>query len=329
MSFRDLAPHRIVGALARLLSSATVLGLLAATAVAFAITEGAKLTKSPITGPIRVTKVFSPKSPLAEFRVAHVDFRLRARDRVTVWVENSKGQNVDTLLDDRSLRAGSHVALAWSGLAADGELEPDGVYSPVVKLAQKHLTTHLPNPIRLDTKAPVITVPKVHAIISPDGDGHKDRFTVHYRIDESAHAILIVRHGAASQRVEFTRTQKPAGTLVWNGKLGRPPTAVRPGTYVLSVAAQDAAGNISLAYPFAVVGVRYVALARSRVVVEHGRRFAIRVSTDAPTVEWRLHGRSGVARRGTLHFTAPRKPGIYYLYVLVANHAARCQVVVQ
>jgi hypothetical protein len=315
--------------LARLLSSATVLGLLAATAVAFAITEGAKLTKSPITGPIEVTKVFSPKSPLAEFRVAHVDFRLRTRDKVTVWIENADGQNVDTLLDDRSLRAGSHVVLAWDGLAADGVLAPDGVYSPVVKLAHKHLTTHLPNAIVLDTKPPKITVPKVHAIISPDGDGHKDRFTVHYRISESAHAILLVRHGTESQRVEFTRTQKPAGTLIWNGELGHPAKAVRPGAYVLSVAAQDAAGNLSVAYPFAVVTVRYVSLGRSRVVVEHGRRFAIRVSTDAPTVQWKLHGRSGVARRGTLHFTAPKTPGTYNLYVFVANHAARCQVVVR
>ena len=52
---------------------------------------------------------------------------------------------------------------------------PDGVYKPVVKLERSHRTLVLPNPIRLDTKPPVITVRKTpHAIISPDGDGHND-----------------------------------------------------------------------------------------------------------------------------------------------------------
>ena len=93
-------------------------------------------------------------------------------------------------------------------------------------------------------------------------------------------------------------------------------------------AAQDAAGNVSKPLPFAIAQVRYVVLARSRVVVRPGGKFALRVSTDAPTVQWRLNGGSGVKRRGTLHFRAPRKRGVYHLYVTVANHSAKCAVVV-
>jgi hypothetical protein len=64
------------------------------------------------------------------------------------------------------------------------------------------------------------------------------------------------------------------------------------------------------------------------VLAKPGTRFAIRVSTDAPTVRWVLGGRGGFARRGTLRLAAPRKPGAYTLYVNVNGHAAKAAVVV-
>jgi hypothetical protein len=62
--------------------------------------------------------------------------------------------------------------------------------------------------------------------------------------------------------------------------------------------------------------------------VRPGGRFAIRVSTDAPSLQWRLNGRSGVERSGTLRFRAPRSAGVYHLFVYAAGHAAKCAVVV-
>ena len=79
---------------------------------------------------------------------------------------------------------------------------------------------------------------------------------------------------------------------------------------------------------FAIAQVRYVTLARTRVVVRPGGRFALRVSTDAPQVDWRLHGRSGTLPRGTLHLRAPKAAGVYRLYVSVGSHSAVCSVVV-
>jgi hypothetical protein len=309
--------------LARVLSTATVLGLLAATAVAFAITERAKLTLSPIKGTYVTNQPFSPKAG----RNATVRFRLRRRERLTVWIEDRHGNRVRTLLEPRTYRAGSTIDLVWDGLDDSGVLAPDGVYRPVVKLETTHLTTTLPNPIRVDTKLPAITVPHpLHPILSPDGDHHGDVFRVRYRISERARAILFARVAGKDVRVELTHTQKPAGELEWNGKVKGTP--LRPGAYLLSVAAQDVAGNVSKPYPFAVADIRYVSLGRKRVVVRPRGRFAIRVSTDAPTVRWKLHGRSGIARRGTLHFTAPKASGVYFLYVMVGSHAARCAVVV-
>jgi hypothetical protein len=312
---------------ARVLSTAVVLALLAATAVAFAITEGAKLTKSPIRGTV-VTPIFSPDSVLPDKRTARVAFRLRTRERLTVWIRDAGGRRVRTLLPPRTFARNAKVDVDWDGFGDGGIVEPDGVYMPVVKLERSHRTIVLPSEITLDTKPPTITVrhPQ-YPIISPDNDGLSDVFRVHYRINEPAHAALSVR----GRRVLFTNGQKQSGTFVWDGKVKNSQkelVVARPGRYLLTVSARDRAGNVSRGVPFAIAQVRYVVLARKRVVVRPGGRFAIRVSTDHPTVAWRLNGRSGVMHAGTLHFRAPRSSGVFRLYVTAANHSATCAVVV-
>jgi hypothetical protein len=312
---------------ARVLSTAIVLALLAATAVAFAITEGAKLDKSPIAATF-VDPIFSPDG--TKLPVAHVRFRLRSRERLTVWVQDKHGDRVATLLPDRTLPKGTVVRLAWNGLTPSGLVEPDGVYMPVVKLERSHRTIVLPSEIRLDTKPPVITVTSKHPrypILSPDGDGHRDTFAIHYRISERANAILAVR----GRRVLFLKGQKTSGELLWRGQVRNSQhqlVRAKPGRYLLTISARDTAGNVSKGVPFDIAHVRYLALGRTRVVVRPGGHFALRVSTDAPTVTWRLHGRSGVQRAGTLRLRAPKSAGVYRLYVTAAKHAAKCTVVV-
>ena len=306
--------------MARVLSTTVVLALLAASAAAFAITEGAKLERSPIAG-TRVDPIFSPDGRAKP--VAHIAFRVRKHERIAVWVQNADGRNVRELQAPRTVTAGTHVDLVWNGLSDNGIVEPDGVYMPVVKLFRSHRTIVLPSTMRIDTKPPTITVRHpIYPLLSPDGDGHHDNFRVKYTVSEPAHAILRVR----GRNVVFTNGQKLTGELFWNGRLkGRPP---RPGRYLMTVAAQDRAGNVSKGVPFAIAQIRYVVLARDRVVVKPGAKFALRVSTDHPTVTWRLNGRSGVQKRGTLHFRAPKSVGVYRLFVEAAGHAAKCVVVV-
>lgn len=313
--------------MARVLSIAAVLGLLAATAVAFALTERAKLTLSPIRGTF-VTKEFSPKAAQPAYLTATVRFKLRRRERIEVWIENTQNQPVRTLLPTRTERAGSLIDLVWNGFADDGVIVPDGVYRPVVKLETSHLTTVLPNPIRIDTVPPKIVVPHpLHPILSPDGDHHGDLFRVGYHTSERAHGVLEVRLRARTHVVEFTRSQKTTGNFQWNGKVAG--KALKPGLYVLLAAAQDEAGNRSQPTPFAVATIRYVSLSRKEITVAPGKIFALLVSTDAPSVRWQLHGRSGMEKRGTLRFRAPKAAGTYTLYVTVATHSARCTVVVK
>jgi hypothetical protein len=312
---------------ARLLPTALVLILLAATAAAFALTERAKLELSPIYG-TQPNQVFSPDGKVRRLNVARLDFRIRHAERVDVWIEDGKGRKVAGLLVGRSVHARQRLQLIWDGFTTAGTLVPDGVYHPVVKLANSHRTIVLPSSIRLDTAPPKIVVhPRTkYPIISPDGDGHADVFRIPYQVSEPARAILLLR----GRRVVLTKSQKLSGELSFNGKVKvhGVARALRPGRYTLEAAAQDVAGNRSKGVPFAIVQVRYVTLARTRVVVRPGGRFALRVSTDAPHVEWRLHGRSGTLPRGTLHLRAPKKPGVYRLYVTVGNHSAVCSVVV-
>jgi hypothetical protein len=184
----------------------------------------------------------------------------------------------------------------------------------------------MPSDIGVDTTPPrIVAHPATkYPIISPDGDGHADVFRVAYATDEPAHAILLLR----GRQVVYTNGQKERGTLVWNGKVPGSSRPLPPGRYVLAVAARDRAGNQSTGIAFAIGQVRYVTLARKRVVVPPGGRFALRVSTDAPHVDWLLHGRHGTLPRGTLRLRAPKSAGVYRLYVSVGSHTAVCSVVV-
>jgi hypothetical protein len=300
---------------ARVLSTAFLVALLAATAAAFALTEGAKLELSPIYRTY-VSKVFSPGITQAD-----INFRLRKTDRVTVWMTHD-GRRVSTIVPGHTYRPG-WIRLVFTGISDTGFTLPDGTYVPVVHLGRSHRTITLPNKIELDTRPPVIKVPhRVYTHISPDGDGRHDIFRAPYTLEGPARAILLV----GKRRVEVTYRLRLHGELVWNGKFGG--RSARPGNYVLSASASDPAGNVAKPFPFAVVNVRYVELGRTRILVRPHARFAVRVLTDAATVDWRLHGAHGEVSYHTLHLRAPRSPGVYRLYVEAAGHAAKALVVV-
>ena len=292
-----------------------IVALLAATASAFALTDTAKLELSPIYGST-ADATFSPECN-CDTAAAKLDFQLRKGDRLTVWVEQD-GKRVRTLVPGRSYAAG-RVSLVFDGVSDTGLTLPDGPYRPVVRLANEHRTIALPNQILLDTKPPTVRVRhRIYSHISPDGDGHRDVFRVPYRLAVPGQGILLVDGREAAHST--------SGVLVWNGKVGG--RTVRPGNHVLKVSAQDAAGNRAKPFPFAVVQVRYVSLGRTRVLAQPGARFAILALSDAREVTWRFNGRSGVARPGTLRFKAPRKHGVYRLYVSSGGHAAKALVVV-
>jgi hypothetical protein len=299
---------------ARVLSTTFLVALLAATAGAFALTEGAKLEVTPIYK-TKVAQVFSPG-----ITPGTIDFRLRKADHLTVWMTRD-GKRY-TVVHGRAYHAGE-VKLAFTGVSSAGFTLPQGIYVPVVHLGNSHRTITIPSKMRLDNTPAVIHFPhRQHAVISPDGDHHKDVYSVHYTLNEHARGILLVDN----KRVEVTHDEKTSGELIWNGKFHSVPA--KPGNYTLSISAKDLAGNITPPFPFAIVQIRYITLGRSRILVRPGARFAVRMSHDSPTVTWLLHGRHGTARGVTLHLRAPKTPGVYRLYVTAATHSAKAFVVV-
>src|SRR5439155_23276840 len=93
--------------LARLAPILLVLALLSATATAFVVTEGLKLTPSPIRSTEVDNKTFSPvcRCPTS---VARIRFRLRKADRMTLAIVDGEGRVVRTLVDGRRLNHGLH-----------------------------------------------------------------------------------------------------------------------------------------------------------------------------------------------------------------------------
>ncbi len=76
------------------------------------------------------------------------------------------------------------------------------------------------------------------------------------------------------------------------------------------------------------VRVRYVELSRDRIEVAAGRRFSVRVRTDARSYRWLFAGQRGVGTRQVLVLRAPEEAGTYSLFVSVGDRAARSEVVV-
>ncbi len=301
--------------------TAIVLALLAATALAFVTTQRQKLEPSPV-GRIAVDPVLSPVCR-CDKRTATIVIGLRRTDTVTLELVSSAGTPVRTLVDRERYRARTAVNVDWDGRDDDGRIVPDGSYRPRLTLESGARSFVLRNPIRLDTRAPKITVTRVSPkVFSPDGDGRKDQVVVRYRVDEPAHGILRVD----GVRRVYTLRKPLEGSLPWNGtrKSGRPLPA---GVHRLVAAAADEAGNVGKA-PASFVTIRYIELARSTIPVLAQTRFGVRVSTDAKSFRWRFAGRTGIGTPGLLVLRAP-DAGQYQLFVDENGHGARARVVVR
>lgn len=306
--------------MARLPQMLVVLGLLGATAAAFAVTERLKLERSPITG-TRVDKVFSPVCECAR-DAATISFVLRQRATITVDLLDRDRRPVRTLVREADEQRG-RVSFPWDGRDDLDRVVPEGIYRPRVRLRQHGRTIVLPNPIRVDTTAPGVEVVRISPrAFSPDGDGRRDRVTARYRLDEPARAMMLVD----GRRRVMSRFLRQSGTLVWFGRIGG--SSVPPGVYELRLRAVDRAGNRSRRTEAVQVRVRYVELTRERIEVAAGARFRARVLTDAESYRWRFAGRTGVGRRATLRLRAPQEPGTYTFYAVVGDHADRAEVLV-
>jgi len=305
--------------LPRALSTIVLLGLLLATAGAFALTEHLKLIKSPIYAPL-VTKKFSPVCHCATDK-AKIKFKLRHSELVTVTIVDSGGHVVDTVATRRSEQKGS-VTFLWDGRTTTGVAADGSVYQPQIELSNERRTILMPNKIVIDT-----TPPKVLSASAGDGifiRGGQHSLPLQYTFSEKAHALVYV----GGRRVIFGNASRLSDKVNWNGKVGG--RALRPGRYVLEVAAVDIAGNET---PPAerkrlVVRIRFIALDESSIHVAAGARFAVQVRTDAPQYTWKFSGAHGSEKKRLLHLRAPARRGRYRLVVSEDGHSTTAIVIV-
>jgi hypothetical protein len=303
----------------RLAPTLIVLALLAGTAAAFAVTEKLKLEPGLIRG-TSVDKVLSPVCR-CDHAVARIRFRLRQADTLELSIVDRGGKIVRTITA-RTFRKG-WVAVSWNGRDDFGRILPDGRYRPRVHLAREYRTIVLPNPIALDSTPPRAVVTSVRPVVfSPDGDRRHDVVQVRYRLSEPAHPSLLVN---GNVRVRG-RSGALAGSLQWYGVVGG--RALPAGSYRVTVAAVDLAGNRSRRSSPVIVRIRYVELARHVIRVQAQTRFGVHVSTDVRSFRWRLGKRSGVGRNGLLVVRAPDR-GSYALVVEANGHRDRATVLVR
>ena len=297
-----------------------VVALLAATAAAFALTQGLKNQPAAIFG-TDVDKVFSPVCGCLS-ETATIAFKLRKPDRLDVAVVDGSDHVVRTIERGRAYEKGP-VEIHWDGRDDTGKVLPEGEYKPRIRLQDVRTTYTLPNPMRIDVTAPRIERVAVRpTVISPDGDRRADHATFSYRLSEPGRGLLFVN----GKRRGLTLFPRPQGSIVWYGKLnGR---ALPAGSYTTRLAAFDPAGNVTAQTRPIQVVIRYVAIGRKRISVTAGARFALRVSSDARRVHWSMAGRSGLARPGTLRLRAPLQKGRFTLTVSANGHATRAAVFV-
>jgi len=302
---------------ARVLPIVVVLALLGCTAAAFAVTEGLKLEKSPVSN-THVGKVVAPES--AANATVPIGFRLRKPDRVNVEIVNGNGEVVRTLARSRREPSGN-LQFTWNGRADNGEVVPDGVYRPRVHLANAHKTIVLPNPIRMDATPPFIKLVSVRPrVFSPNGDSVDDFVRIQYKTSERARAQLYVDGEPKTLVRRFLR----AGKIDWGGRSAR---YLKPGRHLIRLRARDFATNLGPPSRALPVFVRYIELRPNALHVKTGRRFGFRVVTDAKSYAVHL-GSLHARRSGRLLILRAPAPGRYVLRVAEKGHVARAVVVV-
>jgi len=311
--------------LQRLLTTAILVGLLVATAAAFAVTERLKLTKSPIFGTVVYPKNgFSPTCGCARGKTT-IRIKLRHRDAVTVRILDRRKHLVRDLVDGVPASRGVNV-FRWDGRTDGNTIAKDGVYKAEIHLAGQHQTILLPNEIVLDTTAPqILDVSTNREAFSPDGDRQADFVRIRYELSKPAHVNVYL----GGTRILRTYRHPSKGSFSWFGRVnGR---TLPPGTYTLQVSAVDVAGNST---PLAErqrirIRIRYIEIASPRIVVAAGASFSIGISTDASHYAWKLGGRHSVASGPVLRLRASTRRGRYTLTVSERGHVDRATVLVR
>ncbi len=329
--------------------------LVAATFAAFFVTQRLKRTP-PAVQRVMVTPFFSPNSD-GRFDAAHLSFRLRRTDDITVRLIDHRDDEVRTLVDGRRLGAYQQISLKWDGRDDHGARAPDGRYRIRVTLRRQGRSILLPRAIRLDTTPPRPEVtsigptrtPVPRPEILPEPGGQPAEIGFRTPSTRQPTAVFIYRTDPSPGLVTQLPVKPGQTTVAWDGtRSGR---RVRPGTYVVALRTRDQAGNVGSSppvlpprAPFGTtlpgrggITVRYLGVEALLEPTVAGTPVTFGVDARRAPYTWNVR-RVGAPSprkrgRGTRPLLRLQSPGgvsgLYLLEVRTATHATQVPVPVQ
>jgi hypothetical protein len=228
--------------------------LVAATFAAFFVAQRLKNAPS-VVQQFNATYVFSPNGD-GRFDRAHVTFKVKKADDVTVELVDKDGDPVKTLLDDRHLAAYAPIkpSLSWDGTDDHGKAVPDGRYR--VRITLRHLGRSV-IPQRSLLKDTTPPQPKVLSIgpekaygpeLLPEPGGKPA--TVRFLPAQRKAKVMVFRTSPGAPKPVRTVPDVKQGATSWKwdgtNDAGR---RVSPGTYLVVLQWRDPAGNVGSSAP--------------------------------------------------------------------------------
>ncbi|HEV2786760.1 MAG TPA: N,N-dimethylformamidase beta subunit family domain-containing protein [Solirubrobacteraceae bacterium] len=327
--------------------------LVCATFAAFFVAQERKSTPPRVE--FTVTPFFSPNSD-GRFDRARIAFSLKRTDDVTVSVITRGGDAVRRLVDNRMLRAGRLVRLAWDGRTAGGRLVPDGVYRVRLNLRRQGRAILLPRNIEKDTTPPNVLVTAIGpervpgAELLPRADGDPARVT--FQAPGRRKEILVYRTDLRPARQVFDEpVELDDDATRWEWDATADGRRVAAGTYLVVVRARDRAGNIGTSVPLPLrfeygrplpgrggITVRYLRARAPAAPVMAAENAIVAVESAGARFAWTVRrvGTSAIRKRGSgtrsrrVRFVAPGgKSGLYLFEVRTRTRRTATPLVVQ
>ena len=254
----------------------------------------------------KVDPLFSPARSSGEADRAHPVPAAHPR-ALAVWIQDAHGRRVRDAAHEPHAHARARSSIS-SGTASRRQRDLRARRRLQAGREARALAPHdraaEPDPARHEAAGDHRPQAPHYPIISPDGDGHTT----------SSGSVHAERAGArrssasAASRSSSRSARSRSGELVWNGKLGRASPAGAPGPVPAHGRRAATAPATSIeALPFAIAQVRYLTLARERIVVAPGGASPCASRRMRRRCSWRLHGRSGVAAHAARCTSARRR----------------------
>jgi hypothetical protein len=237
-----------VGRLQRTIGVFLVVGLLAGSAVGFAVAQAGKsvtpyITATDFTRAGSVSPTCACPTSVAAFRIDATGAR-----EVGVRIVTDPG-NVPVRTLGTHIPTKDPISMAWDGRRDDGSLAPDGTYR--VQLVFPKQVRTVVNRIHLDTHPPQVRAQLPTGVVLP-GTG-RAAYTFRLTADEAGSAVATVYRIEPDQSVaEVWRqpiptpvTARAPATLTWNGQRRNPAGRAAPGVYIVGYEVTDRAGNLT------------------------------------------------------------------------------------